>query len=309
MRSIRLCRCLRALGFGAVAFGLMAGVPAASARQPQPQVTAPAAPGLSTEDQTRIHDLKLKAQDLTDRKKQLDIYRDILKINPDDALANSKVEALTKELAEKIDSDRASRLEADEESVRRKNLAAALAAGVAAVVEAKRTGSSEPLKRARESLDKARKSAKPGDPDVARLEQEIQVEADAHRTQRIEIWAFIGLFVVGAVGAIVFYVLRVGHVLEMIAGPQPGQVFPLKKQSTSIGALAAEVDWAIADPHRKISRRHCEILRNGRHFFIVDRSSNGTLLNRQRLRSGEPALLRRGDQISLAGDDVVIRFR
>jgi hypothetical protein len=309
MRSTRLSVCLCALAFGALSSGLVAAVPPMSELRPQPQVTAPAAPGVSPEDQKRIYDLKLKALDLNDPTKQLEIYREILKINPDDLLAGAKVEALTKQLAEKTDTDRASREEADEASVRRQILATALASGVAAVAEAKKTGTSEPLTRARQSLEKARKAAKPGDPDVDRLDQEVQAEAAAQRTQRIEIWAFIGLLVAGAVGAIVFYVLRVGHVLEMIAGPEPGRVFPLKKQATSIGALAAEVDWAIADPHRKISRRHCEILRSGRHFFVVDRSSNGTLLNRQRLRSNEPALLRRGDQIGLADDEVVIRFR
>jgi hypothetical protein len=282
--------------------------PSSIALQTQAPPGSPTPSGLPTEDQKRIHELKLKAQDLTDLQKQLEIYRAILKIDPDDALANSKVETLQKELVEKSDNQREQRLDAEEETARRQRVTQALASGEAAVVEAKRTGRSEPLSRAREARDTARKYARAGDAGVDLLEREIDQETADQRTRHIEVWSFVGLLVAGAVALILLFVFRANRVLEMISGPQPGQMFPLKKASVSIGALAAEVDWAITDPHRKISRRHCDIVRSGRHFFIIDRSTNGTLLNGQPLRSGEAALLRRGDQIGLAGD-VVIRFR
>ena len=299
----RLLSC--ALLFAAMAGGLPA---AARAAQEQPPAPAQTAPGLSPEDQKRILDLKVRARSVSDPKKQLEIYETILNINPDDALAITRVEALQKQIAEKTEIDQKAQIEAEEEKARRQLLSDALRSGMADLVEAKRTGSSEPLTRARQALATARKYANAGDTEVDQLQAQIDQEAQNQRTRRIEVWAFIGLLAAAAIGGLVLVVLRRGGALEMIAGPQPGQTFPLKKEMTSIGALAGEVDWPISDPHRKISRRHCEILRSGRHFFVVDRSTNGTLLNGQPLRNGEPALLRRGDQIGLAGD-VVIRFR
>lgn len=269
----------------------------------------PSVPGtLSVEDADRIKDLKLKALNTTDPQKQLDIYNAILKINPDDPTAITKHDQLQAQIATQAQSTRDHVIAAQDEAARHQLIAEALTAGWAALVEAKRTGEAEPLQRARDQLAKARKYARSGDTDVDRLEKQIAQEASDQRARRIELWAFVGFIVALAVGAIAFVVFRGGRALEMIAGTEPGRVFPLSKETTAIGALAGEVDWAITDPHRKISRRHCEVLRSGRHYFIVDRSTNGTLLNGQRLPAAQAVLLRRGDQIGLAGD-ILIRFR
>ena len=95
--------------------------------------------------------------------------------------------------------------------------------------------------------------------------------------------------------------------LEMLEGPSPGEAFTLEKETTTLGALAAEADWVIPDPARRISRRHCEISRSGRHYFLIDCSSNGTKINGQAAPKGEPVLLRKGDRIALA-EDVIVRF-
>lgn len=96
--------------------------------------------------------------------------------------------------------------------------------------------------------------------------------------------------------------------LEMIEGPQPGELFRLAKETTRIGSSAADADIVIADPFRNISRRHCEILRNGKHYFLTDCSSNGTSINDRPAPKGEPVLLKRGDRITLA-ENVVLRLR
>jgi len=96
--------------------------------------------------------------------------------------------------------------------------------------------------------------------------------------------------------------------LEMIEGPQPGEVFRLEKDTTSLGAIATEADIVITDPFRKISRRHCEITRSGKHYFLTDGSTNGTLINGKPAPKGEPVLLKKNDRIALA-EDVVLRFR
>ena len=96
--------------------------------------------------------------------------------------------------------------------------------------------------------------------------------------------------------------------LEMIEGPQPGESFQLEKEITTLGAVAAESDWAIPDPSHRMSRRHCDIGRSGRHYFLTDYSSNGTFINGKRIPKGEPVLLRKGDRIALT-DEIVLRFR
>jgi hypothetical protein len=96
--------------------------------------------------------------------------------------------------------------------------------------------------------------------------------------------------------------------LEMLEGPAPGDVFQLEKEKTSLGAVAAEADIVIADPFRKISRRHCEISRSGKHYFLIDCSTNGTTVNDRPVPKGEAVLLKKGDRIALA-DEVVLRFR
>jgi len=96
--------------------------------------------------------------------------------------------------------------------------------------------------------------------------------------------------------------------LEMLEGPDPGEVFRLEKEKTSLGAIAPEADIVIADPFRKISRRHCEIVRSGGHYFLTDTSTNGTSINGKPAPKGQPVLLKKGDRIELA-EDVVLRFK
>lgn len=96
--------------------------------------------------------------------------------------------------------------------------------------------------------------------------------------------------------------------LEMLEGPDPGEIYKLDKERIRLGAVAAEADVVIADPFRKISRRHCEIERNGKHYFLTDCSTNGTRINNKVIPKDEPVLLKKGDLIALA-DDVILRFR
>lgn len=96
--------------------------------------------------------------------------------------------------------------------------------------------------------------------------------------------------------------------LEMLEGPAPGDVFPLDKEKTSLGAVASEADIVITDAFHKISRRHCEISRSGKHYFLIDCSTNGTTVNDKPVPKGEPILLKKGDRIGLV-DEVVLRFR
>ena len=123
-----------------------------------------------------------------------------------------------------------------------------------------------------------------------------------------EIWGLVALVVLVPIIGAVVYVRRTGRVLEIVNGPQSGDRFVLEKDSVSVGAGAAEVDWAVSDPLRKISRRHFDVIRHSRRYFLVDQSTNGTLLNGRVVQRGEPVLLKRGDRIGLS-DEVTLLFR
>lgn len=138
----------------------------------------------------------------------------------------------------------------------------------------------------------------------------VQDELKSRLVARIVTWSVLGALALGALGAAFVWFRRSKRVwtLEMIEGPQPGDIFKLEKETTVIGALEKEADWPIADLSRRVSRRHCEITKSGSRYFLVDVSTNGTWINGRPAPSGEPILLRRGDLIALA-DDVVLRFR
>ncbi len=151
----------------------------------------------------------------------------------------------------------------------------------------------------------------PKDPEALALKAQVDRGLRQVLIRRIALGSLVG---VAAIGLSVLLVKRLrqgrgrgGRQLEMLEGPQPGDVFRLDKEVTTLGALAAESDWVISDPFRKISRRHCEISRSGRHYFLTDTSSNGTWVNGSLAPKGEPILLRKNDRIALA-DDVILRF-
>jgi hypothetical protein len=266
---------------------------------------------IDADTQARIKTLKLQAQvavDDQDLPKALKLYKQILGLDPDDALAQRKSDELTATLTRKKADDLDARVKASDELATKTRAQDSLARAESALIEAKRTGSDEALGRAQQSFVDARKYARPGDPGIDRLQALIDQEIAARRVLFWEKWGSVGFLVLGIVVASVFYFRRSGRVLEMVEGPQIGQVFVLQKEATALGALASEVDWAIEDPLRKISRRHCDVVRQGRHYFLVDCSLNGTFLNGRALQKGQPALLKRGDQIGLGGE-VTLRFR
>jgi pSer/pThr/pTyr-binding forkhead associated (FHA) protein len=90
--------------------------------------------------------------------------------------------------------------------------------------------------------------------------------------------------------------------LVMLAGPTPGQEYPLDQERLTIGRAE---DASISVNHNSVSRLHCEVhaLGDGR-FEIVDKgSSNGVRLNGSDLRRG---IVEPGDVIELG--DVKFKF-
>lgn len=163
------------------------------------------------------------------------------------------------------------------------------------------------LAQAREKIDVAL-AIDPEDPEAKTLKGHIEDDIRNQKITRIVLWSLLALLLLGL---LIFLLLRLrkrAGLLELIEGGEPGQFFPLEKETTTLGSLEAEVDCVLPDPNRKISRRHCGILRSGKNYFLTDYSTNGTIINGHEVPKGELVLLRPGDRISLAGE-ITLRFR
>lgn len=150
----------------------------------------------------------------------------------------------------------------------------------------------------------------PNDPETLAMIRALGEEQTRRLYRTIAIVIMIAVALIALIVPLVKSLRKGAKVreLEMLEGPDPGEVFRLQKEKTSLGAVASEADVVITDPFRKISRKHCEIARSGGRYFLTDCSMNGTTINGKPAPKGEPVLLKRGDRIGLA-DDVVLRFK
>jgi hypothetical protein len=169
-----------------------------------------------------------------------------------------------------------------------------------------RTGKLADLKRAQTLVGGVLKTNK--DNVIAlRLQAKIQT-----KLRTLLVWRILGFSALGLtalIGILAGLKLRPKPVsLEITEGPQAGELLPLRKKLVVIGTMESQVDWVLDDPGHRVSRRHCEISRRGRRYFVADCSTNGTHLNGVLLHRGEPTLLRPGDEITLGGT-VTIRYQ
>jgi len=80
--------------------------------------------------------------------------------------------------------------------------------------------------------------------------------------------------------------------------------FVLHRRGAGIGR-AATCDWALPDPHRYISSRHCEITFRDDCYFLSDVSTNGTFINGATERISGERRLEPGDLITIGHYEVV----
>jgi type VI secretion system protein ImpI/type VI secretion system protein len=68
-------------------------------------------------------------------------------------------------------------------------------------------------------------------------------------------------------------------------------------------------EWALADPDRHLSKRHCVIARHGAEWRVTDLSTNGTFLNREPepIGVGSARELRDGDVLRLGAYEIEVR--
>jgi pSer/pThr/pTyr-binding forkhead associated (FHA) protein len=90
-----------------------------------------------------------------------------------------------------------------------------------------------------------------------------------------------------------------------------GRRYPVDKDVLTVGAVTEwqgdPIDIVAPDPEKLISRLHCAIHRKGRDYYVVDHSSNGTLLDGRMIPRRLLIPLKRGSRIQL-GSDFTLKF-
>jgi tetratricopeptide (TPR) repeat protein len=149
----------------------------------------------------------------------------------------------------------------------------------------------------------------PNDPEVRTLRRDIDNALAKRKTTLALKVGFMITLIAGLLVGLYFLLQPRKWVLTGIDGACQGQVFPLDMDEVKIGAMGppeGECDIVIGDTMCKISHLHCVIMRNGRHLYLADESTNGTRINNMAVEKGSSVRLRKGDQIALADGAVFV---
>lgn len=259
----------------------------------------------SAEDQKnkqRSASLMTQALSTTDPQQQMQYYGQVVQIDPTNAAAvQGYKEAQTKLQATQTAEQQAeSKQQQQQQDVQSKEQQTN-----SALVQAQSNFLAGKLGEASTSLSVAERLA-PGNPLVRDLRSRIS-SAQSLRGRLYFLGGGVG--VLGTITLLgLWWRRRRQHrfaVLEITRGLNIGKAFPLDKDTVRIGAVAQDAgqknDFVVQDVEHQISRFHCEVTRKNGQLYVTDlRSSNGTRLNGELLKAGAPALLRKGNRITLA---------
>lgn len=100
-------------------------------------------------------------------------------------------------------------------------------------------------------------------------------------------------------------------VLQIVQGLDQGRFYPLDRDVVRIGGIAQlggqRNDIVVRDVEHMISRFHCEVHKRGGNFYLVDaNSSNGTNVNGEVVPPNQPIVLRKGAKIDLGGSAMLL---
>lgn len=177
--------------------------------------------------------------------------------------------------------------------------------------------------RAGELVELALKLA-PGHDGARLIKEDVGVCAERCRKQSVAVWGVSLLVLASLGGGLYFLALSKnwlpskgaavppgGWVVEVVEGVEQGRVFESKKQSLVVGSKGppeGEADVVVNDDARRVSRRHCTLLREGGRLYVRDESTNGTKVNGRETGRGVLTECRAGDSLTL-GDAAVILLR
>jgi hypothetical protein len=149
----------------------------------------------------------------------------------------------------------------------------------------------------------------PKDPEAQNLQRDIDNILDKRKMLFVLKSVFMVLLVAGMLTGLYFLLRTREWLLEGVDGPYQEKVFPLDKDEIKIGALGppnGECDLVIRDAGHRISPLHCLIVRSGRHWYLMNESTNGTMINNEEVEKGNMVRLRRGDRLSFADEAVLV---
>jgi hypothetical protein len=289
---------------------LLLAVPAGFTQTPGPPPSPPPASSPSEIDRRTAADLYRKARALSDpSQEKVDLLTEATALDPASYAYAVALQAASQALLEKKQAD--VKQQEQQAKDRKQNEAAKAAAGQAQdkLDEALALRRQGQLAQAKEAAQQAGELAKTSnDPRLVEQTARLVRAVDQDVAFRKNLWrGLAGFIVAGAVLAVLFLKKRTRR-LEMVEGPEPGRVFKLEKELTTIGALAPDADIVVSDEYRNVSRCHCQVARSGRHFFLVDCSRNGTFLNGRAVPKNKPVLLHANDEITLC-DSVILIYR
>ena len=162
----------------------------------------------------------------------------------------------------------------------------------------------------------------PGHEGARLIKEDIDACTERCRKRSVAVWA-VSLFVLASLGGGLYFLAlsknwlsskpsaQRGWVLEVVKGVEQGRVFNIEKESIVVGSKGppeGEADVVVTDAGRRVSRRHCTLLREGGRLYVRDESTNGTKVNGRDAVRGALTECRAGDSLTL-GDAAVILLR
>jgi tetratricopeptide (TPR) repeat protein len=174
--------------------------------------------------------------------------------------------------------------------------------------EAKDSLAAQEVEKANEKNQEALQLA-PTDPEAQKIRQDIDNIFRKRKTLLVLKIAFMVLLVAGMVTGLYVLLRMRAWVLEGVYGPCQERVFPLDKDEIKIGALGpphGECDIVIRDAGHRISPLHGLLVRSGRHWYVMNESTKGTMINDEAVEKGKMVRLRKGDRLSLADEAVLV---
>jgi hypothetical protein len=170
--------------------------------------------------------------------------------------------------------------------------------------------------------------AEPGTVSAKIMEPVVPAEEKAETSKtdyRLVLWGLSGLLAVLALTALVVVFRKKSHEIPVVANttPEPkpsdtaqtsipqamlidveniiskdSMTLPLSKRMVRVGRDPGN---DIVIPHKTISSFHATILFKDGYFYVEDvRSTNGTKLNKKKIKENEPVRLKSGDRIDFA---------
>ncbi|MGH9434405.1 MAG: FHA domain-containing protein [Terriglobia bacterium] len=280
---------------------------AAPERPPMEQAPRPpaqgaaAAAGPSAAQQAEVSKLMVKALNTNDPAQQVQIYDQILALDPNNLVAYNA----RKDAAAKLQEQQAAATQQQSQQTQQTQQAeTAQAQKRTALAGAQHAYLAGNIPLAMSQLSIARK-IDPTDPEVLRLSSLVY---SRRRTSRFIKLVLLVVVIVIVILMILLVLLKRGAsqpYLEVIDGLDHGQRYRIDKDVIHLGAVAQDGgnknEVVVRDPERTVSRFHCEIHKQKGKLYLSDcQSANGTYLNGKLIAPGKLLRLKKGSRIRLA---------